>query len=174
MWALRSSSCSNCRSTSNSIGTILTGIIAGPWVGAVVGLIQNILFGLTVDPIYLPYAIVNVAFGIAAGLIARAGWFEKWYKVIYAGLVIIAIGVLLSAPINVFFFGGVPEQAGAALAWGYLRAIGVGLWQSVFAVSIFRELGDKMITVFVAFFIYKSLPPRFLIKFPGYFKNAKG
>lgn len=157
----------------DSIGTIITGVIAGPWVGAVVGLIQNLIFGMTIDPTYIPYAIVNVAFGLAAGFMARADWFEKWYKVIWAGLVIIAIAVLLSAPIQVFFFGGVPEHAGAALLWGYLRAIGRGVWEAVFAVSILRELGDKLLTVFLAFFIYKSLPVRFLVRFPGYFKNAK-
>ncbi len=157
----------------DSIGTILAGIIAGPWVGAVVGLITNLVTGLTVDPSSIPYAIVNVAFGIAAGLMARAGWFEKWYKVIWAGLVIMAIGILVSAPITVYAYGGVPvENAGAALVWSYLRSLGVGLWQAVFAVSFPRELADKMIVAFVSYFIYKSLPPRFLLKFPGFYKNT--
>jgi hypothetical protein len=53
--------------------------------------------------------------------------------------------------------------------WSYLMAIGVGLWKSVFAVSIFREFFDKMISVFVAFFVVKALPPNFLRRFPGDF-----
>jgi energy-coupling factor transport system substrate-specific component len=155
----------------DSIGTIIVGIVAGPWVGAVTGLIHNIVFGLTVDPVFLPYAIINLSFGIAAGFMARAGWFSKWYKVFYAGLVIMAIGIVEGVPIDVFFFGGVQQGAASALAWTYLMAIGVGLWKSVFAVSLFRELGDKMISVFVAYFVIKALPPTFLRKFPGDFLN---
>jgi energy-coupling factor transport system substrate-specific component len=153
----------------DSIGTIIVGIIAGPWVGAVTGLIHNIVFGLTVDPVFIPYAIINLAFGLAAGFMARAGWFSKWYKVFYAGLVIMALGVGLGVPIDVIFFGGVQQGAASAVVWSYLMAIGVGLWKSVFAVSIFREFFDKMISVFVAFFVVKALPPNFLRRFPGDF-----
>lgn len=157
----------------DAIGTLIVGIIAGPWVGAVTGLVHNIVFGLTVDPVFLPYSIVNMAFGLAAGFMARAGWFEKWYKVIWAGLVIVAVAIVTGVPIDVLFFGGVQQGAVSALAWSYLMAIGVGVWKAVFAVSIFRELADKMLSVFVAFAIYKSLPPRFLLKFPGYFRAKK-
>lgn len=151
----------------DSIGTIIVGIIAGPWVGAVTGLIHNIVFGLTVDPVFIPYAIINLGFGLAAGFIARAGWFSVWYKVFFAGLVIMSIGIVLGVPIDVIFFGGVQQGAVSAIAWTYLMAIGVGLWKSVFAVSIFRELADKMISVFVAYFVVKALPANFLRKFPG-------
>jgi len=157
----------------DAIGTLVVGVIAGPWVGAVTGLIHNIVFGLTVDPVFLPYAIVNLAFGLAAGFMARAGWFKVWYKVFYAGLVIVAVAIITGVPIDVIFFGGVQQGAISALAWSYLMAIGVGVWKAVFAVSIFRELADKFISVFVTYFIIKALPPTFMRKFPGNYLNYK-
>jgi energy-coupling factor transport system substrate-specific component len=152
----------------DTLGTLLVGIIAGPWVGATTGILTNVITGLTSNPNSLPFLIVNMAFGLAAGFMAQAGWFERGRTVFLAGLVIVGLGVVLSAPIVVFLFGGVPDSAGASLFWAYLMAIGVGLWKSVFATSILRELFDKLISVFIVFGVYKAIPKRYLVMFPGY------
>jgi hypothetical protein len=52
-------------------------------------------------------------------------------------------------------------------------AIGTGIWQSVFATSILRELADKILSVFITFAVYKAIPQRFLVKFPGYVRKPK-
>ncbi len=150
----------------DSIGTLLVGVIAGPWVGAVTGLVHNLVLGIILNPMMIPYAVVNLSFGLVAGFLARAGWFENPVRVFFAGLVVVVVAVLTSAPINVFVFGGAAHGA-AGLLTGYLIAIGTGIWKAVFAVSFFRELADKLLSVYIAFFIYKALPPRFLNKFPG-------
>lgn len=155
----------------DTIGTLIVGIIAGPWVGAATGLIHNLLFGLTVNPMSLPFAIVNMALGLAAGFMARAGWFEKPIKVFFAGLVIVAVSVLTSVPISVWLFGGAAHGPTGVIT-GYLIAVGAGIWKAVFAVSIFRELADKLISAYVAYGVYKTLPARFLARFPGYTRTA--
>ena len=48
------------------IGTILVGSLAGPLLGGVTGLATNLILGIT-NPSWIPYAIVNVAIGVAAG-----------------------------------------------------------------------------------------------------------
>jgi energy-coupling factor transport system substrate-specific component len=157
----------------DTLGTILAGIIAGPWVGAATGISTNLITGITTNPRSLPFLIVNMAFGLAAGFMAQANWFERWRTVILAGFVMVALGVVLSVPIVIFFFGGVPDSAGASLVWAYLMAIGAGLWKSVFATSILRELADKFISVFIAFGVYKAIPKRFLVMFPGYKRRSR-
>jgi energy-coupling factor transport system substrate-specific component len=152
----------------DTLGTLLVGIIAGPWVGATTGILTNLITGLTSNPNSLPFMIVNIALGLAAGFMAQAGWFERGRTVFLAGLVIVAVGVVLSAPIVVFVFGGVPDSAGASLIWGTLMAIGMGLWKSVFATSILRELLDKLLSVYIVFGVYKAIPKRYLMMFPGY------
>ncbi len=155
----------------DTIGTLIAGVIAGPWVGAATGLAHNLLFGLTVNPMAMPFAIVNVAIGLAAGFLARLGWFDKPLRVFFTGLVIAAVSVLTSVPINVLLFGGAAHGATGVIA-GYLIAIGAGLWKAVFAVSIFSELGDKLISVFVAYGVYKALPASYLVRFPGFARPA--
>ena len=152
----------------DTLGTLLAGVIAGPWVGATTGILTNVLTGVTSNPRSLPFLVVNMALGLAAGFMAQAGWFERGRTVFLAGLVLLAVGVVLSAPIVVFVFGGVPDSAGAALIWGTLMAIGMGLWKSVLATSFLRELVDKLIAVYIVFGVYKSLPRRTLLMFPGY------
>jgi energy-coupling factor transport system substrate-specific component len=150
----------------DAIGTLVVSIVAGPWVGAVTGALYNIIFGLTVDPVYIPYAICNIAFALVAGFMARAGWFEIWYKVLVVGICLVAAAVITSVPLDVLLFGGAAQGA-AGVFQGYLIAIGVGIWKAVFATSILRELVDKTLSAYIAFFIYKALPARFLSKFPG-------
>ncbi len=47
--------------------------MAGPIVGAVVGIMNNLIYGLTVDPISTVYALTNAALGIAVSLLAYYG-----------------------------------------------------------------------------------------------------
>ena len=63
----------------DTIGTIFTGIIAGPWVGAVTGLVTNLITGM-LNPVNFWFAHVNVIVGLVTGFLARAGWFTDWKK----------------------------------------------------------------------------------------------
>ncbi|MEK7785105.1 MAG: ECF transporter S component, partial [Chloroflexota bacterium] len=43
----------------DSIGTILVGVLAGPWAGALTGLLSNLIWGLSgLNVTYAPYAAV--------------------------------------------------------------------------------------------------------------------
>jgi energy-coupling factor transport system substrate-specific component len=57
----------------DSIGTVLASMLAGPVIGALSGAINNIIYGLTADPISLVYAITSVAIGISVGILAYKG-----------------------------------------------------------------------------------------------------
>src|SRR5205807_8741538 len=49
----------------DSIGTVLAGVVAGPWVGGSVGFVGNLVSSNTIDPIAAPYGIVSFAVGFA-------------------------------------------------------------------------------------------------------------
>src|SRR5512136_231590 len=57
----------------DTLGSMLAGIIIGPINGLVVGLLTNIFKWLTFDPFAIPYAIVNAAVGLVAGICALVG-----------------------------------------------------------------------------------------------------
>src|SRR3982074_1794374 len=61
----------------DSIGTVLGGILAGPWVGGIAGLITNFISSGTVDPIAAPYSIISLAIGIAAGIAGYYSWQKR-------------------------------------------------------------------------------------------------
>ena len=82
----------------DTIGTIFTGIIAGPWVGAVTGLLTNIVTGIT-NPVNFWFIHVNVIVGLITGFMARAGWFTDWKKGLLATVIQAAASTIASAPI---------------------------------------------------------------------------
>ena len=51
----------------DSIGTVLVGVLVGPWAGAATGRLANIIWGL-IRPVPLPFAVVAIPIGLLAGV----------------------------------------------------------------------------------------------------------
>jgi hypothetical protein len=61
----------------DSIGTVLTGVLLGPWVGLITGLLSNTIWTLTgLDAYALSFAPVAGAIGLLAGFASRMGAFR--------------------------------------------------------------------------------------------------
>jgi energy-coupling factor transport system substrate-specific component len=90
----------------DSIGTVLAGILAGPWVGATTGVLSNGVNAIF-SPTYLPYALVSLGLGLASGFLSRAGFFAKPWKVLASGIVLTLVATLIGTPITTYLFGGV-------------------------------------------------------------------
>jgi energy-coupling factor transport system substrate-specific component len=146
------------------IGTILVGALAGPLFGAITGLVTNLILGITA-PTWIPYAIVNVAIGIVAGLCAQKGWFKTVKGAFITSVLIWLITQLTANPVTVYLFGGV-TGSGSSFITSFLIATGQSLWQSVITTALITETVDKFISVFIVFFIIKAIPARTLLKFP--------
>jgi energy-coupling factor transport system substrate-specific component len=146
------------------IGTILVGALAGPLFGAITGLVTNLILGITA-PTWIPYAIVNVAIGIVAGLCAQKGWFKTVKGALITSVLIWLITQLTANPVTVYLFGGV-TGSGSSFITSFLIATGQSLWQSVITTALITETVDKFISVFIVFFIIKAIPARTLLKFP--------
>lgn len=54
----------------DTIGTILIGLLAGPWVAAITGLLTNLINGIF-NPVYLAYIPTAMVIGIAAGYLSK-------------------------------------------------------------------------------------------------------
>src|SRR5690554_1718132 len=146
------------------IGTILVGALAGPLLGGLTGLATNLILGIT-NPSWIPYAIVNVAIGIAAGYAGKKGWFTTIKGVIFASLLIWAVTQITANPITVWIYGGV-TASGTSLITAFLVATGQSLWSAVFTTAIITETVDKVISVIIVFVIIKAIPIRTMLKFP--------
>lgn len=146
----------------DTIGTILIGAIAGPWVAIVAGIITNLINSIF-NPVYLPYTVVSMAVGLVAGLLSRAGMFKSMWKVIVSGVILSFVSIIISAPITVLVFGGATGNTSAAIT-AFLMASGQEIWTAVFSSTFITEVGDKVISAIICYFIIKNMSDRYLSK----------
>jgi len=155
----------------DSIGTMLVGVLAGPFVGGVAGLLTNITWGIIIDPVAVPFIPVAAIIGVTAGWLARAGWFATWWQAAISGLIISIPSTIVAVPIIVYLFGGV-TGGGPDFASAYLLAVGSKLLNSVASSTLTINAIDKAITAVFAWLIASRLPLRLTTKF-GFFAHSK-
>jgi len=146
----------------DSIGTVLGGLLAGPWVGGLAGLITNFISSGTVDPTAAPYAIISLAIGFAAGIAGYYGWHKSWPGRVALYILIVLVASIGSTPINLHLYGG---QSGTPFGDTvvYTGAIKAGLpqWLAAYLDEASGDIPDKLITVVVAILIFFGLPNRY-------------
>jgi energy-coupling factor transport system substrate-specific component len=128
----------------DTVGTIFTSIVAGPFAGALTGVLTNIVFGF-LSPGYIPYWPVPLLIGLVAGFFANAGWFKHWWKAIVVGLVLAMVAAITSTLIAAKLFGEIT------------------ITPSYF---LFEETVDKIATALIAFGIAHILPKQVLALLP--------
>ena len=149
----------------DSIGTMLAALLAGPWVGGLVGLLTNLVWGLISSPTAAAFAPVAMTIGIVTGLLARVGLFRRWWQAILSGAIIAIALSFVAVPIRIYLFGGV-TGSGADFVTAYLLAVGQSLFGSVIITVITSNLLDKIVTALLAWAIVRALSKRFVARFP--------
>jgi energy-coupling factor transport system substrate-specific component len=149
----------------NVQGSMIAGVLAGPWVGAVTGLLTNVVGAFTIEgPTALFFAVINAAFGVVAGLLAARGWYRDLGRAALAGFVGELASIPIGAPIVVLVFGGITTGASSAIT-GFLMAAGQNIWNAVILGSVFVDGADKVLSSVIAFYIIRSISKRNLVKF---------
>ncbi len=149
----------------DSIGTVLVGVLCGPWAGALTGLLSNLIWGIALDPNALPWFPVAAAIGATAGICAKFGLFKNWWKTAISGFLIAIVAAIISAPIAVLVYGGI-TASGSSMITAFLLQTGQGLYTSVFSTNFLVEPVDKISTALLAFAIIEGLSARYLARFP--------
>src|SRR3989440_675888 len=144
----------------DSIGTVLAGVVAGPWVGGSVGFISNLVSSNTVDPIAAPYALVSFAVGFAAGLARYLNWQKRGTGWLALWLVTVAIASLVSTPLNFLMNGGKSSVAFGDSIYAALTSAHLPRIIAAFVGEAAIDLPDKLITVVAALLIAQGLPQR--------------
>ena len=147
-----------------SRGTVLVGIICGPWAGALTGALSNTIWGLF-NPDSLPWWPVAFFIGLVAGLCANAGLFKSWWKVILSGFLIALTAAIVSTPISVYLYGGI-TASGSSFITAYLMQTGQGVISAVLSTGFLVEPVDKISTAMLAFVIVQGLSKRLVARFP--------
>ena len=150
----------------DSIGTVLVGVLIGPWAGAVTGFLANIVWTLTgLFPQAIAWAGVAAIIGILAGVFGRSGWLQSIWKSALGGLITGVVAAILSAPIAAYVFGGVTGSAGTDAVVAAFRAAGLDALMSNLAQGTFSDPLDKAVTYVVVWAILLAVPARLRAQF---------
>jgi energy-coupling factor transport system substrate-specific component len=142
----------------DSIGTVLAGVVGGPWVGGSVGFISNLVSSNTIDPIAAPYAIVSFAVGFVAGLARYLNWQKRASGWVTLWLVTFVIASVVSTPLNFLVSGGKSNVALGDAIYSTLTGAHVPRIIASVLGEAAIDLPDKLITVVAALLIAQGLP----------------
>lgn len=141
----------------DSLGTVLASMMAGPIVGALSGIINNLIYGIT-DPISTVYAITSGLIGLVVGMMAYKGWIADIKKAIGIGLIVGLIASVISTPLNIIFWGGQTGNVWGDAFYAFLLSRDFPVWVASFGDSFVIDVPDKLVTVIIGFLIFKGLP----------------
>lgn len=142
----------------DSIGTVLSSMLAGPIIGAISGIVNNIIYGFTLDPVSFVYAITSCVIGLGVGIMAYKGWITNIKKAFVVGLVVGIGAAIVSTPLNIIFWGGQTGNVWGDALYATLIANDFPQWIASFFNSIVVDGPDKIVTVIISYLIYRGLP----------------
>lgn len=148
----------------DSIGTVVVGLLAGPWAGALTGILSNLVWSITgLFPQAWAWIPVAAVIGILAGLFGRRFNRVIWW--LLGGLLTGIIAAILSAPIATAVFGGV-TGTGQDFLVAFFRATGGSILEATLGQGLVSDPLDKTITFLIVWLVIRALPKRFLDRFP--------
>ena len=140
----------------DTIGTFFVSAVFGIRWGILVGVVSNLVLGVTASPSDIPFAIVQVAIAVIVGVIANQ-WGYNWKTTPIAGIVVAIVAPLIGTAIAVAVFGGLTGGAADVFVL-WLENAG----QSVFGAAFWPRLGsnliDKILTAFLVYGLIKAIP----------------
>jgi energy-coupling factor transport system substrate-specific component len=151
----------------DSIGTVLVGVLAGPWAGALTGMLSNLIWALTgMNVSYAPFAAVAAVIGLMAGVFGSAGFMRRPLAAAAGGLTTGLVAAVLSAPISAYVFGGLTGSGTDALFLAFRHELGVSVLGAAAAQGAVSDPVDKTATFLLVWAVLQALPYRFLARFP--------
>lgn len=148
----------------DSIGTFSACMLGGPIIGALSGLINNMLYGFLLDSISFVYGLTSIVMGLVVGVLSVKGFLSDWRKVFLMGVFAAAAAAIVSTPINVAFWEGANGNIWGDMLFDTLKQNISAVWAASFLAELAVDLPDKIITVFISYAIYKNLP-KYIIQF---------
>lgn len=152
----------------DSIGTVLVGVLVGPWAGALTGFLANTVWTFSgLFPQAIAWAGVAAIIGALAGVFGKSGWMKDWWRAALAGLITGVVAAILSAPIAAYVFGGVTGNAGTDAIVAAWRAAGFDALFSNVAQGTMSDPLDKAVTYLIVWAVLLALPARLKARFGG-------
>ena len=141
----------------DTIGTMLSAVLLGPWPGALAGLLTNVFQGIISGPTTIPFGIVNAVIGLIVGAIALKRGFEDYFTPLLIGIILAVAAPLIGTPIAVYLCGGL-TGGGVDILYGIILGSTDRIFSSAFLARIPTNLIDKALSAYLVMLIFRSLP----------------
>lgn len=143
----------------DTIGTIFAAVYFGPWCGAAVGAVSNIITGMIFSPKDIPFFLVNVVVGLIVGFIVKKYGYSLVTAVV-TGIILSVICPLIGSPIAIWLYGGVTGSGNDFLVL-WLRKSGADIFTSAFVPRITGNIIDKILSSVLVWTLIKKLPAQY-------------
>ena len=144
----------------DSMGTIMTAILLGPFYGLFPGVLSALITGMTSDIYALYYMPVGIALGVVTGFVFQK---NKSNKLFVKSFCISVPASLISACITATVFGGI-TSSGSTMLVQLLAKTPVGLTLSCLIVQFFTDYFDRLLSLWLVFSVIKKMPDSFIKK----------
>ena len=138
----------------DSMGTIMTAILLGPFYGLFPGVLSALVTGMTSDIYALYYMPVGIVLGVMTGFVFQK---NKSNKLFVKSFCISVPASLISACITANVFGGI-TSSGSTMLVQLLAKTPVGLTLSCLIVQFFTDYFDRLLSLWLVFSVIKKLP----------------
>ena len=149
----------------DAIGTVLAGLLAGPIVGAICGATNNIIYGLTIDPVSFVYALSSIGIGIVVGVLARLDKAKNVKGIIGVSLAVVLVSVVISTPINMIFWAGTTGNVWGDAAFAWCMAHNIPMVLASALDELLVDIPDKFATIIISYAIFKGLPQKLTLMY---------
>jgi len=147
----------------DTIGTAFVSIIAGPWIGIITGVLNNVLLGIT-NPMTFMGIPVQAGIALTIGFLSQKKMLLKVGKFIVGAIILAIVTTALSTPGQVLVLGGV-TGTGMDVVTGVIVKGGMPLWSAVAVTQLISNIFDKTISLIIGFLMAMSMSPRVLSNF---------
>lgn len=144
----------------DSMGTIMTAILLGPFYGLFSGALSALVTGMTSDIYALYYMPVGIVLGVMTGFVFQK---NKSNKLFVKSFCISVPASLISACITATVFGGI-TSSGSTMLVQLLAKTPVGLTLSCLIVQFFTDYFDRLLSLWLVLSVIKKLPDSFIKK----------
>lgn len=135
----------------DTVGTVLVAIMLGPTAGAAVGLASQALL-VFVFPPAVPFYLINMSVGFAAGVASRTGGFRTWRHAGASGLAIGFFSACVAIPLMALGLSHLPPDQVQDPNFLLRKVLGVFLGDLASEGST-SELLDKIVVCLGAYFL---------------------